>query len=57
MPSEEQEENIKRRIYDVTRKVREVIPDWSGKIIGYSADRRYNLPQPFKAWIERSDPE
>jgi len=52
MPSEEQEENIKRRIYDVTRKVREVIPDWNGKIIGYSADRRYNLPQLFATMLD-----
>ncbi len=38
LPSEEQEENIKGRIRDVKRKIREVLPNWRGKIIGYSAN-------------------
>ncbi|HAG84576.1 MAG TPA: GTP-binding protein HSR1, partial [Cyanobacteria bacterium UBA12227] len=44
LPSEEQEKNIKGRIRDVKRKIREVLPNWQGKIIGYSANKRYNLP-------------
>ncbi|MGB7275930.1 MAG: GTPase [Geitlerinemataceae cyanobacterium] len=52
LPSEEQEDNIKRRISDVTRKVCDVIPNWNGKIIGYSAHKRYNLPQLFATMLD-----
>lgn len=52
LPSEEQEENIKGRIRDVKRKIYEVIPNWRGKIIGYSANKRYNLPQLFDAMMD-----
>lgn len=52
LPSEEQEQNIKGRIRDVQRKIREVIPNWQGKIIGYSANKRYNLPHLFDAMMD-----
>ena len=52
LPSEEQEENIKGRIHDVKRKIREVLPTWKGKIIGYSAHKRYHLPQLFDAMMD-----
>lgn len=52
LPSEEQEENIKGIIFDVKRKIREVLPNWQGKIIGYSAHKRYNLPQLFDAMMD-----
>ncbi|MBZ8179978.1 GTPase family protein [Oscillatoria salina] len=52
LPSEEQEENIKGRIRDVKRRIREVIPNWKGKIIGYSANKRYNLPHLFDAMMD-----
>jgi predicted GTPase len=52
LPSEEQEENIKGRIRDVKRKIHEVLPNWQGKIVGYSANRRYNLPHLFDAMMD-----
>ncbi|HAX85550.1 MAG TPA: GTP-binding protein HSR1 [Cyanobacteria bacterium UBA11370] len=52
LPSEEQEKNIKGRIRDVKRKIREVLPNWQGKIIGYSANKRYNLPHLFDAMMD-----
>ena len=52
LPSEEQEENIKGRIRDVQRKIREVLPNWQGTVIGYSANKRYNLPQLFDAMMD-----
>lgn len=52
LPSEEQEENIKGRIRDVKRKIREVLPKWKGRIVGYSANRRYNLPHLFDAMMD-----
>lgn len=52
LPSEEQEENIKGRIADVKKKIREVLPNWRGRIIGYSANRRYNLPHLFNAMMD-----
>ena len=52
LPSEEQEENIKGRIRDVKRKIHEVLPNWEGKIIGYSAHKRYNLPHLFDAMMD-----
>lgn len=52
LPSEEQEENIKGRIRDVKRKIREVLPNWRGRIIGYSAHKRYNLPQLFDSMMD-----
>jgi uncharacterized protein len=52
LPSEEQEENIKGRIRDVKRKIHEVLPNWRGTIVGYSANRRYNLPHLFDAMMD-----
>ena len=52
MPSEEQEKNIEGRILDVRSKIRAVVPQWSGPIIGYSADKRYNLPQFFALMLD-----
>jgi len=52
LPSEEQEENINGRIKDVKRRIREVLPRWKGKVIGYSAHKRYNLPHLFDAMMD-----
>ncbi|WP_323209684.1 GTPase family protein [Nodularia spumigena] len=52
LPSEEQENNINGRIRDVKKRIREVVPNWKGTIIGYSANRRYNLPQLFDAMMD-----
>ncbi|MEY3221659.1 MAG: GTPase Era [Cyanobacteriota bacterium] len=52
IPSGEQEKNINGRIKDVENKIREVLPNWQGKIVGYSANRRYKLPQLFDAIMD-----
>lgn len=52
LPSEEQEKNIEGRIRDVKKRIREVLPNWKGTIVGYSANRRYNLPQLFNAMMD-----
>jgi predicted GTPase len=52
LPSEEQEANIDERLADVEAKVRETLPDWAGAVIGYSAARRYKLPQLFAAMLD-----
>ena len=52
LPSEMQEKNISARINDVKRKISEAAPSWEGKVIGYSAARRYNLPQLFSVMLE-----
>jgi hypothetical protein len=52
MPSEEQEKNIQARIKDVQNKMKQAIPKWNGKVIGYSAGKRYNLPQLFATMLE-----
>lgn len=52
LPSEEQERNIKARLYDVQVKIREAVPGWTGTVIGYSATKRYNLPQLFAVMLE-----
>lgn len=52
LPSPEQEGNIKLRMADVERKVREALPHWRGQVIGYSAKRRFNLPQLFAAMLD-----
>lgn len=51
LPSTEQETNIKARLYDVEQKIREAVPTWRGTIIGYSAAKRYNLPQLFAVML------
>jgi uncharacterized protein len=52
LPSPEQEANIAGRINDVKNKILEVIPEWKGKIIGYSAIKRYHLPQLFSVMLD-----
>lgn len=52
LPSEEQAENIAKRIEDVRKLVREAVPGWSGEVLGYSTKKRYGLPQLFRALID-----
>jgi small GTP-binding protein len=52
MPSKAQEGNIALRIADVQSKVSEAVPTWRGRVVGYSAARRYNLPQLFASMLE-----
>jgi len=52
LPDPEQEQNIKARIRDVQKKIREALPTWRGTVIGYSANRRYNLPQLFSVMLD-----
>lgn len=52
LPSPEQESNIKLRMLDVESKVKEALPHWRGRVIGYSATRRFNLPQLFAAMLD-----
>lgn len=52
LPSDEQEINLTLRIEDVERKVKEILPEWSGKIIGYSAEKRYNLTKLFSTLLD-----
>ncbi|MEB3830959.1 GTPase family protein [Phormidium sp. CCY1219] len=52
LPSEQQEKNIHGRVKDVNKRIREVLPHWKGRIVGYSAYRRYNLPQLFNAMMD-----
>jgi uncharacterized protein len=52
LPSEEQEKNILSRIADVEKKIKEAVPSWKGQVIGYSAEKRYNLPQLFSVMLE-----
>lgn len=51
LPSEEQELNIEERIKDVEIKIKETLPEWKGQIIGYSAEKRYNLTKLFKTML------
>ena len=52
LPSEEQEGNIRERILDVRRLILEALPTWHGTIVGYSATKRYNLPQLFASTLD-----
>jgi predicted GTPase len=52
IPSEEQENHIKARLYDVQLKIKEVSPTWNGTVMGYSATKRYNLPQLFASMLD-----
>lgn len=52
LPSLDQENNIKARLYDVQMKVREALPRWKGTPIGYSAIKHYNLPQLFITMLD-----
>jgi len=52
VPGEEQEENIRGREQDIRAKLQEVVPQWSGATIAYSAIRRYRLPTLFRTMVE-----
>lgn len=52
LPSSEQEANINSRIKDVERKVKEALPTWRGTVVGYSAHKRYKLPQLFSTMLD-----
>lgn len=52
LPSDEQELNIKERINDVEEKIKEVLPTWKGRIVGYSAEKRYNLTRLFSVMLD-----
>ena len=52
LPGEEQARNIKGRVSDVEKKIREALPGWEGTVIAYSALKRYNLPQLFAIMLE-----
>lgn len=52
LPSEEQERNIKSRLRDIDKKMKESLPYWNGTVIGYSAEKRYNLPQLFASMLD-----
>lgn len=47
LPSDEQLENINKRIADVGSKIKEILPQWEGEIVGYSSEKRYNLTKLF----------
>jgi len=51
VPSEEQERYIKARLYDIQVKVKQAVPSWHGTVVGYSAKRKYNLPQLFLSML------
>ncbi|MCB2262921.1 MAG: 50S ribosome-binding GTPase [Candidatus Thiosymbion ectosymbiont of Robbea hypermnestra] len=52
LPSEEQEINIKARLYDIQNKMKDAVPNWHGQIVGYSSQKRYNLPQLFASMLD-----
>ncbi|NOQ27118.1 MAG: GTP-binding protein HSR1 [Bacteroidales bacterium] len=52
LPSEEQEVNIVERVKDVEEIIKEIIPEWNGQIVGYSAEKKYNLTKLFKIILE-----
>jgi hypothetical protein len=52
LPGDAQKNNIEARIEDVREKISEVLPSWKGTVIGYSAEKYYNLPQLFLAMLE-----
>lgn len=52
LPSPEQQMHIQGRIADVKRLVLEALPEWHGTVIGYSATKRYNLPQLFAVMLD-----
>lgn len=55
MPSLQQLQNIKEFELYVASKICQVIPNWRGSIISYSAKRRYRLEQLISAMIEASN--
>jgi uncharacterized protein len=52
VPGEEQQQNIEGRQEDVRAKLQEVVPEWSGATIAYSALRRYRLSALFRSMVE-----
>ena len=52
LPGEEQEVNIVERIKDIEEIIKKIIPEWSGQIIGYSAEKKYNLTKLFKIILD-----
>lgn len=52
LPSQEQEVNIVERIKDVEEIIKKIIPEWSGQIMGYSAEKKYNLTKLFKTILD-----
>jgi predicted GTPase len=52
LPTPEQDTNIKARIRDVQKKITEALPAWKGSVIGYSAKKRYRLPQLFSVILD-----
>jgi hypothetical protein len=52
LPGEEQQTNIDGRIADVTMRIREALPRWKGTVVGYSAEKYYNLPQLFLVMLD-----
>ena len=52
IPSMEQKQNIIEFENYIKERIREVLPQWDGPIISYSAKRRYHLEQLMKAMIQ-----
>ena len=52
LPGEEQERNIVARLDDVRAKILQAVPTWHGEMLGYSAAKRYGLPQLFRLMID-----
>jgi uncharacterized protein len=52
IPSERQEAHMNQRIADITQKIKEVLPNWNGSVVGFSAEKRYNLPQLFATMLD-----
>lgn len=52
LPSNEQEFNIAERIKDVEEIIKKIVPEWNGQIVGYSAEKRYNLTRLFKIILD-----
>lgn len=52
LPSEEQELKIAEGIKDIEEIIKKIIPEWNGQIIGYSAEKRYNLTKLFKTILD-----
>lgn len=52
IPSEEQKRNIEEFEKYILEKVHEVLPKWNGKVVTYSAKRRYHLEQLMTAMVQ-----
>lgn len=51
IPSPEQKENLKETEAYIRERVREVLPNWNGAIVSYSAKRRFRLEQLMTAMV------